>query len=305
MSTTDSTECDRLKVAVAKIVALPGLTVKDAMKLADFSRDEIEDKSMQRKVYRRLPGKGKRNMRELTSESAEEGSIMQSVDVENINNSDVSPITDDSATSLLNSDGKQMQKSRRLTVSQKQEQRVEDYANWLKKKEAHKAATTLYSEQLSIQGGMSLRDVEKKIKSDFKVGPSKETIRRHVVDLNSVGISPTKHVLAWYGIKKLNSMGRQAKIDKWREIQSKNGQPATIERWTDELEEQLIAASKTDIEIGDTAVGRYEQRRMEDFVQAAPKFTDDQWAQMVAERERNSTATTQDDNSNVDNAGNH
>jgi hypothetical protein len=96
-------------------------------------------------------------------------------------------------------------------------------------------------------------------------------------------------VLAWYGIKKLNSMGRQAKMDKWREIQSKNGQPATIERWTDELEEQLIAASKTDIEIGDTAVGRYEQRRMEDFMQAAPKFTNEQWAIMNAERDRHAT----------------
>ncbi len=75
-------------------------------------------------------------------------------------------------------------------------------------------------------------------------------------------------------------------MDKWREIQSKNGRPATIERWTDELNEQLIAASKTDIEIGNTAVGRYEQRRMEDFMQAAPKFTNEQWAIMNAERDR-------------------
>ncbi len=124
-------------------------------------------------------------MKELMSDNAEEGSIMQSIDVDNINNIDVSPITDDSAT-------KQMQKSRRLTVLQKQEQRVSDFADWSKYKEAHKAATTLYSEQLSIEGGMSLCDVEKINKSDFKVGPSKETIRRHVVDLNSVGISPTK-----------------------------------------------------------------------------------------------------------------
>ncbi len=120
MSTTDSTKCDRLKVAVAKMVALPGLIVKDAMKLADFSIQEREDKKMQQKVLRGLPGKGKRCMKELMSVNAEEGSIMQSIDVDNINNSDVSPITDDSAT-------KQMQKSRRLTVSQKQEQRVSDF----------------------------------------------------------------------------------------------------------------------------------------------------------------------------------
>ncbi len=45
---------------------------------------------------------------------------------------------------------------------------------------------------------------------------------------------------------------------------------------------QLLAASNTDIAIGDTAVGRYEQRKMEDFKLAAPKFTDEQWAIMNA-----------------------
>ncbi len=63
-------------------------------------------------------------------------------------------------------------------------------------------------------------------------------------------------VLAWHGVQKLSSMGKQQKIEEWREIQSKNGQPATIERWTDELEEQLIAASKTDIAIGNTSSGK-------------------------------------------------
>ena len=103
-----------------------------------------------------------------------------------------SPATVRQVCCLLQSDGTQKHKSRRLTVSQKQEQRVEDYAEWLKKKEAHKAATTLYAEQRSIEGGMSLRDVEKKIKLEFKVGPSIETIRRHVVELKSIGVSPQK-----------------------------------------------------------------------------------------------------------------
>jgi hypothetical protein len=100
-------------------------------------------------------------MIQLRSENAEEGSIIHSIDVENTNNSDMSPITDVSTTSLLNSDIKQKQKSRRLTVLQKQEQRVSDFADWSKYKEAHKAATSLYSEQLLVQGGMSLCDVEK------------------------------------------------------------------------------------------------------------------------------------------------
>jgi hypothetical protein len=100
MSTTDSTKCDRLKVAVSKLVAIPGLTVKDAMLIAKFTDDKVEDKSMQRKVLRGLPGKGKRRMKEIVSKSSEEGSIIESIDVENEKTSDISPITDNSLTSL-------------------------------------------------------------------------------------------------------------------------------------------------------------------------------------------------------------
>ena len=75
--------------------------MKDAMLIAKFTDDEIEDKRMRQKVLRRLPGKGKRRMKELTSESAEEGSTIRSIDVENGKNSDISPITSDSASSLL------------------------------------------------------------------------------------------------------------------------------------------------------------------------------------------------------------
>jgi hypothetical protein len=46
MSATDSTEWDRLKQAAANMVAHPMLSVKDAMKLADFSVDEREDKTL-------------------------------------------------------------------------------------------------------------------------------------------------------------------------------------------------------------------------------------------------------------------
>ena len=92
--------------------------------------------------------------------------------------------------------------------------------------------------------------------------------------------------MAWCAEDELDG---EAAEEEWRAIQSKNGQPARIERWTDELEEQLIAASKKDIEIGNTAVGRYEQRRMEYFKQAAPKFTDEQWAIMNTEREQHAT----------------
>ncbi len=85
---------------MSKLVAIPGLTVKDAMLIAKFTDDKVEDKSMQRKVLRGLPGKGKRRMKEIVSKSSEEGSIIESIDVENEKTSDISPITDNSLTSL-------------------------------------------------------------------------------------------------------------------------------------------------------------------------------------------------------------
>ncbi len=56
MSATNSSECNHLKLAVAKLVAHSMLSVEDAMKLAEF--DEIEDKNLQQKVLWCLPGKG-------------------------------------------------------------------------------------------------------------------------------------------------------------------------------------------------------------------------------------------------------
>ena len=156
----------------------------------------------------------------------------------------------------------------------------------------------LTSDDIFIAAEMSLRQKEKGRLLALKKkctraaeieNKGKLVIETKGTDCNGWLVHELEAVLAWYGVQKMSSMGKQQKIEKWREIQSKNGQPATIERWTDELEEQLIAASKTDIEIGDTAVGRYEQRRMEDFKRAAPKFTDEQWAIMNAERDQHAT----------------
>ena len=66
-------------------------------------------------------------------------------------------------------------------------------------------------------------------------------------------VNELEAVLAWYGVQKMSSMAnKQQKIEKWRE--SKNGQPMMIERWKDELEQQLIMTSKMDIAIGDWTV---------------------------------------------------
>ena len=154
------------------------------------------------------------------------------------------------------------------------------------------------SDDIFIAAEMSFREKEKQCllvskKKCVRLATIKEkgklVIETKGTDCNGWLVHELEAVLAWYGVQKMSSMGKQQKIEKWREIQSKNGQPPTVERWTDELEEQPIAASKTDIAISDTAVGRYEQRKMEDFKQATPKLTDEQWAVMLVEREQPST----------------
>ena len=101
-------------------------------------------------------------------------------------------------------------------------------------------------------------------------------------------------VLAWYGVQKLNAMGKVAKMEKWRELQRNNVQPKEFEQWTDDLEQQLITASSTDITLGDTAVGRYEQKKREDFKRAAKKFTEEEWVAMTADRSENTAAMAED-----------
>ena len=66
-----------------------------------------------------------------------------------------------------------------------------------------------------------------------------------------------KAVLAQHGVQKMRSMGKWQKIEEWKEIQSKNGKPTTIERWTDELKQQLIMARKKDIAIGTEKDGQF------------------------------------------------
>ena len=65
-------------------------------------------------------------------------------------------------------------------------------------------------------------------------------------------------------------------VEKWKHIQEKHLTPTPIEQWTDNLEQQLLAASSMDIAIGNTAERGYEQKQMEDFNWAATKFTEDQ-----------------------------
>ena len=97
MSTTESAESDKLDAAVRKMKQYREITVKDAMKLADFTADEIEDKNIQRKVLRRLPGKGKRKLKAMAG--GDGASIISAVVVNREKNTDISPLSNPSMSS--------------------------------------------------------------------------------------------------------------------------------------------------------------------------------------------------------------
>jgi hypothetical protein len=60
-----------LNLAVKQMISHQSLSVKDAMKLADFSAANINNKNMQRKVLRCLPGMGKCQLKVFVMEGRE------------------------------------------------------------------------------------------------------------------------------------------------------------------------------------------------------------------------------------------
>ncbi len=75
------------------------------------------------------------------------------------------------------------------------------------------------------------------------------------------------------------------KLKAWQDIHAQGKQPAAFERWTDKDERKLLEASRVDINVGDTALGRMQKRKMNDFKQAAKMMTQEEWEETVSARE--------------------
>ena len=60
--------------------------------------------------------------------------------------------------------------------------------------------------------------------------------------------------------------------------------PPTCERWSDEDERELLEASKAEIAVSDTALGRAKARKEKEIERAALTMTDEKWEQIVARR---------------------
>ena len=92
-------------------------------------------------------------------------------------------------------------------------------------------------------------------------------------------------VLAWYNPPRRTKLTQEEKMQAWINIQTKGIAPPTCERWSDDNERELLEASKTEITVGDTALGRAQARKKNELKLSALAMTDDEWAEVVSARQ--------------------
>ena len=172
--------------AVSLLMKAPKLTVREAMLAAEFAPSEADNKTMQRKVARSLPGHTKRGMIGIIPPST--------VGITSDDISGVSPLTDPSTADKenLSPSPPRKLKKQRMNSRQVQDKQEADLIKKTKYSKAHKAATTLYFNEREKEKGLTLRKVESQIREKHKVGPSASTIYHYVVELGLVGMSPRK-----------------------------------------------------------------------------------------------------------------
>ena len=120
-------------------------------------------------------------------------------------------------------------------------------------------------------------------------------------DVGNYSVPDLNAVLSWHQVKKIASMSKEEKRQKWVSILERNAPPPTFEQWTIDDKTMLQEASQADLEIGDTALGRLEKKRKRDLLQAATKMTEEEWAELVMARTVGTNSTT--DNNTAINGG--
>jgi hypothetical protein len=129
--------------------------------------------------------------------------------------------------------------------------------------------------------------IEEKAKQILDAKRGNDSGKFNALELNTL--------LGWYNIPKLKDMSKEEKLEKWLEICKDGKQPPMYEKWTDEDENALQEASREDIDIGNTALGRLEAQRKKEFRLISKKFTQTEWAKMEDGRQVDSATPNEED----------
>jgi hypothetical protein len=115
---------------------------------------------------------------------------------------------------------------------------------------------------------------------------AKHVLETKGIDGNRWNVADFDAVLSWYNHPKRSSFtNKEEKLNGWKELQAKGfKEPEACVPWTDEEERMLLDASKENIELGDTALGRVKWRKMSECKQALRDMSEDEFQDLIAAR---------------------
>jgi hypothetical protein len=108
-------------------------------------------------------------------------------------------------------------------------------------------------------------------------------------DYKGVSVPELTALLAWYNIPK-EKMKKSEMVAKWKEIRLNHVPPPTFQKWGDSDEEELIRLKTTEVDITETALGRYAALMKRQAFASVLDFTDEEWTNLKKLREEASTA---------------
>ena len=120
---------------------------------------------------------------------------------------------------------------------------------------------------------------------------AKDILKTKGVDGSNWNSTDFDAVLTWYNHPKCNELtNKEEKMLAWNKMRAKGlKEPAVCVHWTDEEERMLLNASKENIELGDTALGRVKKRKMNECKQALRDMSDEEFELLLAARANRAT----------------
>ena len=153
----------------------------------------------------------------------------------------------------------------------------------------------LTSDDIFIASEMATREKEKKRLTSEKTcrlrkmaaeEKGKLVLSTKGVEGNGWSVPDVDAVLAWYDVPQQNKLTtKEAKMRAWAKIWQEDKEPPMYATWTGDDERELLEASKMEITLNDTALGRVQQRKKSEFMQAIQTMTREEWADVMSQRE--------------------
>ena len=171
MSKNSAAHQKKVEHAARKILKVPGLSIPDAMVLANFSKKDVANKTLRRAVHRAVKLRRDRALLGLRAPPPTDGIVI--IEDPSPSLSDLSSLlTDESSAPLAPQFPKPKRKQIMPTASAIQQRRIDDLKAKRHKSSAHKAAVRLYDVEKQKPNGMSVRKVLSAILAKFDVCPS-------------------------------------------------------------------------------------------------------------------------------------